>query len=283
MKPICQLVLCLPLLWGLPAALAQEPGAQSAASNPASAPPATPPQSPVAPPDSPANAGRLDLIRADFPQGVWSHYSAKKDSPLAETWTVIVEPQTSQRILVCKGDPSGYLRSIKEYRDFELSLEWRFPSENSGNNSGILLFTSGEDKIWPTSMQVQLYQPEVGRTFPHGAAKSTGELRQVPQAALPAGSWNRCLIVCRSGTIRVTVNDKSLGEVTGCLPSAGSLGLQSEGSEIHFRNIFLRELAADPVTNREPASGADNAAAGNGIPAPSLVRGDPSNPPADMQ
>ena len=46
----------------------------------------------------------------------------------------------------------------------------------------------------------------------------------------------------KSGRVSVVINGKKVGEVTGCKPSVGSIALQSEGSEVHFRRIMLKPL-----------------------------------------
>lgn len=194
----------------------------------------------------------VPLLQPDFPKGLWTHYSAKRDTPLSETWTLIADAESGKPVLVCKGEPNGYLRTVNPYRNFELNLEWRFPEQGSGNNSGILLFTSEEARIWPSSVQVQLYQPELGRTFANGSVKADNEISVVPVVANPVGKWNRCVITCRNGAIQVCINDKEIGRVTGCNPDSGFIGLQSEGSEIHFRNLLLRELPEPLLTESLP-------------------------------
>jgi len=42
-----------------------------------------------------------------------------------------------------------------------------------------------------------------------------------------------------------------LGEVNGCDPSTGAIALQSEGSEIHFRNLVVEILPAAPAAPPE--------------------------------
>src|SRR5690606_28185740 len=117
-----------------------------------------------------------------------------------------------------------------------MGVEWRFPTDANGN-SGVLLYTSGEDRIWPTSLQVQLLQPEAGTMFPSGGAKSRTKLLNVPMVAKPVNQWNRCRIVSREGTVSVTVNGHDLGQVDGVDPLEGAIALQSEGAEIHFRRM----------------------------------------------
>jgi hypothetical protein len=44
------------------------------------------------------------------------------------------------------------------------------------------------------------------------------------------------------GKLSVVINGKKAGEVTGCMPRKGAIALQSEGAEIHFRNVWVREM-----------------------------------------
>ncbi len=187
-------------------------------------------------------AARQLLIRADFPSGVWNFYSAENNASLAKTWQVRTSTEDSKPILVCTGDPFGYLRTQVNYADFELGLQWRYPADPNGN-SGILLFTSEENRLWPDSLQIQLHQPTAGCTFPSGRAKSDNELRNVTSLSRPVGQWNDCLVTSLGGLVSVTVNGKKVGDVTGCDPNTGAVGLQSEGSEIHFREIWIRQIA----------------------------------------
>ncbi|HWL09152.1 MAG TPA: DUF1080 domain-containing protein [Planctomicrobium sp.] len=184
-----------------------------------------------------------DLISASksFPGETWRYVSGKKDSPINGTWSVRTDPESNKSLLVCTGEPTGYLLTKQTYEEFELELEWRYPTDINGN-SGILLFINGEDHIWPTSVQVQLYQPEAGQTFPHGAAQTENVIQKVPALSKPVNHWNRCHVLCRNGTLVVTVNGQKVGEVTGCRPKSGAIGLQSEGAVVHFRNFIVREL-----------------------------------------
>ena len=143
-------------------------------------------------------------------------------------------------VLICKGSPYGYLRTQRQFDDFVMELEWRFPSDENGN-SGILVYTADEDKVWPKAMQVQLHQPLAGSIFPSGDARSDNEIRDVRDVARPVSQWNLCRISSTGGTISVEINGKNVGEVTGCRPHKGWIALQSEGSEVHFRRIRIRE------------------------------------------
>lgn len=190
------------------------------------------------------------LITKDFPGETWTFFSGKKDAKFEETWKYTEDSETGVAFIVCTGKPNGYLRSKKKFRNFEFGLEWRFPSDENGN-SGVLLYTTGDNRIWPTSVQVQLQQPFAGSIFPIPGAKSSNEIRNVPMLSRPVNQWNRCVIKSIDGAITVSVNDQSVGTVTDCTPLEGAISLQSEGSEIHFRNIWIREFPSEkPVTTK---------------------------------
>lgn len=187
---------------------------------------------------------KVILINGTFPGEDWEFFSGKKDAKLDETWSITPDQEPDTNVIICRGQPFGYIRTKKKYANFEFGLEWRFPKDENGN-SGVLLFTSGEDQIWPTAMQVQLHQPVAGSIFPTQGAKSKNELRNVEMLSRPVNQWNKCFIRCVNGTVYVTINDTEVGEVLECEPKIGSIALQSEGSEVHFRRIWIRELAPD--------------------------------------
>ncbi|MFG0335831.1 MAG: DUF1080 domain-containing protein [Maioricimonas sp. JB049] len=179
------------------------------------------------------------LPGSTFPAETWDFYSGKRDSQREETWKVEAGHGDLSPVLICTGQPYGYIRTRAEFSNFQFGLQWRYPEDDNGN-SGIFVYTSGDNRIWPTSFQVQLHQPTAGSIFPSGAAKSDNELRN--ELGDPASEWNECVVTSINGRISVMINGKKVGEVTGCDPRRGSIALQSEGSEIHFRQIWLRSF-----------------------------------------
>jgi len=165
-----------------------------------------------------------------------------------------VDPKEVWRVrdgaIWCKGEPFGYLRTKKEYADFRLVVEWRWPEKPS--NSGVLLRMSGEDKVWPLCMEAQLKYRHAGDVVGMGCdfkenKSPAGEFfryapRQHPTNEKEPGGWNRYEIVCRGDTIELTVNGLYQNKATGIGVRRGYIGLQSEGSPIMFRNITLTPL-----------------------------------------
>lgn len=192
----------------------------------------------------PADSGQVDgpkpLFKAStFPAG-WSFFSAEKETKLQDVWQAKKGANGGDDVLVCQGKPFGYIRTQKLYGDFEFKLEWKYPKDANGN-SGVLIHTGKDDKIWPNAIQVQLHGPTAGSIFPSGDAKTDNKL-MVRDLSKPVGQWNTLVITSKAGRVSVTINGKKAGEVTGCQPSMGSISLQSEGSEVHFRRVMLKPL-----------------------------------------
>jgi len=154
-------------------------------------------------------------------------------------------------ILVCKGTPAGYIRTEKEYTNFVLRLEWRFsPVTKKAGNSGVLLRITGEDKVWPACLEAQLQSGNAGDFWNIGEydlasdpARTQGRnIKKLRFAENPVGEWNEYEIVVEGGTVTLFINGEEMNRVTGMPEVAGKIGLQSEGAEIHFRNIRLAPL-----------------------------------------
>ena len=180
------------------------------------------------------------LFRAEsFPDG-WMYYCAEKSAKIEDVWQAVKGTDGKADVLICRGKPYGYVRTEKEYGNFELGLEWMYPTDPNGN-SGVLIFTNGKDKIWPDAVQIQLHAPTAGSIFPSGKATSENKL-MVRDLSKPPGQWNTCIVTARDGRVSVQINGMPVGEVTGCNPRKGGIALQSEGAEVHFRRLWLRRL-----------------------------------------
>jgi hypothetical protein len=186
-----------------------------------------------------ASEARQLFVPGQFPKG-WFFFGGKDGVKLESTWKTTKDAKSGQTILQCLGKPYGYIRTLEVFDNYEFGLKWRFPVDPNGN-SGILLHTE-DDRIWPKSIQVQLHRPKAGSVFPSGEAKSDNQLT-VKDLSKPLNQWNECVIRCVDSKISLEVNKKKVGEVTGCNPSKGKIALQSEGSEIHFQQIWVRKLS----------------------------------------
>jgi len=196
---------------------------------------------------------KVDLFDGKSLDG-WTPFSpAKKqgkDIPPtdAKVWSV------QDGVIHCEGKPSGYLRTNKDYADYQLHLEWRWVGKPT--NSGVLLHKTGPDVLWPTSVEAQVMHENAGDFYLINLSSLIVNGKQLgpvvkpylrakklePSSENPPGEWNRYDIVCEGDSIRLTVNGVLQNKGTGAKPSSGAICLQSEGSPIQFRNIYLKPL-----------------------------------------
>ncbi len=157
-------------------------------------------------------------------------------------------------VIHCEGKPKGYLRTNKDYANYQLHFEWRW--DGNPTNSGVLLHKTGPDLLWPTSIEAQLMHENAGDFYLINLSSMTVNGRQVGPVEKPylrakkqelsnentPGEWNHYDIVCDGDSIQLTVNGLLQNKGTGANPSSGVICLQSEGSPIQFRNIYLKPL-----------------------------------------
>ena len=183
-----------------------------------------------------------------------------------EGWRVFLKPDAKSEVkpeevftvkdgvIECTGKPFGYLITKKEYGDYKLELEWKWP-EKAGN-SGVFVHVSGPDKIWPKGAEAQLYAGSAGDFWLVDGFKLTvDKTRQDKKTARhfyrmktdkpvekKIGEWNKYEITCKGDTISLIINGIKVNEGTDAEASKGKILLQSEGAPVCFRNIKLTPL-----------------------------------------
>ena len=150
-----------------------------------------------------------------------------------------------------------YLTTDRSYGDFELYCDWLMVSHNG--DSGIYLRT------YP---QVQIWDPDNSNEVKNGAEKGSGALWNnnndnpgkwpLVRADNPVGQWNTLHVKMIGSRVWVWFNDKLTvdGQILDnyfdrskpVLPR-GPIELQTHGSEMHFRNIYLREIGAQEAND----------------------------------
>ena len=68
------------------------------------------------------------------------------------------------------------------------------------------------------------------------------------------GEWNVYEVVCVDGTVKLSVNGKFVNGVRNSSVKKGYLCLESEGAEIHFRNIRIMELPGGVLSPEQTAT-----------------------------
>jgi len=189
-----------------------------------------------------------------------------------DTWTV------RDGLLVCTGHPIGVMRSEKQYENFILHIEWRHME--AGGNSGVFVWSEGtvpQGKRLPKGVEVQMLELEwvnlhKGRdgelppiAYVHGELFGANGARTVPDnprgsrsksienRCLGKGQWNTYDVVCVDGVIKLSVNGKFVNGISKSSVKKGYLCLESEGAEIHFRNIRILELPPGIITAEQTA------------------------------
>jgi hypothetical protein len=169
-------------------------------------------------------------------------------------------------LIHCTGKPTGVMRTDRMYENFILELEWRHMRPKG--NAGVFVWSDGvlaPGTPFTRSIEVQVLDgrntdnyTSHGDVFAiHGARMKpdrphpAGWMRCLPSEhrSKPAGEWNHYRIDCQDGVIQLSVNGKVVSGGSECKPRKGYICLEAEGSEVHFRNIRIKEL---PTTNPAP-------------------------------
>ena len=181
----------------------------------------------------------------------WDFFLVDPDVKMQDVWSVC------DGLLVCKGEPMGYLCTKKKFESFKLIVEWRWAPGEKPGNSGVLMRITGKPMALPKCVEAQLKSGSAGdmygfqgfkidgpaaRKIAVAGHKLGGDLSGVTKAAgneKEPGQWNKYEITAEGGTITAVVNGKEVNKATDCDVVAGQIGFQSEGGEVHFRTIRL--------------------------------------------
>ena len=184
-----------------------------------------------------------------------------------ETWSV------KDGLLICKGKPIGVMRSEKQYENFLLHVEWRHMEP--GGNSGIFAWSDALPfgNRLPKGLEIQMLELDwvklhtrKGKVPPiayvHGELFGAGGLKAKPDNPRGSrskslenrckgkGEWNVYDVVCVDGVVKLSVNGKFVNGISQVQWKKGYLCLESEGAEIHFRNLKIMELPPG-ITSKE--------------------------------
>ncbi|SMP74910.1 protein of unknown function [Neorhodopirellula lusitana] len=172
------------------------------------------------------------------------------------------------------GTPIGVTRTKKQYVNFEMVIDWMHlkPAGNSGVFAWVpaaALEGLPPNKLPNSGIEVQMLDHDYARQYRERSGKeptwftSNGDVFAVGKSSMKpfeplspngsrsfptqqtthgSGQWNRYYIRGINGEIRLWVNGVEVSGGRDCSPSEGYLCLESEGSPIRFRNIWVREL-----------------------------------------
>lgn len=185
------------------------------------------------------NDGWTPLFNGKDLTGLKVHFKdADKDADPAKTFSV------KDGALIVSGKPTCYIYTDKSYKDYVLTYEWRFPEGSApDSNSGCLVHIQPPHKVMPKCIEPQGRYRDHGKLFFLGVkgqdAKFDEEAHK--KALKPMGQWSTTEVTCKAdGTISVKLNGVAVASGKTELTS-GPIGFQSEGWEVHFRNIKIKE------------------------------------------
>ncbi len=196
--------------------------------------------------------------------------SGSKNKGNSINWiNVNTNPDTWKKnkdLLICAGQPIGVMRSEKQYENFILQVEWMHME--AGGNSGVFVWSDAkpdEKSRLPGGVEVQMLEldwvnqnirdgikPPIA--YVHGELFGVGGVETVPDnprgtrsksienLCKGKGEWNSYTVVCVDGVIKLSVNGKFVNGLSKSTAKKGYLCLESEGAEIHFRNLKIIEL-----------------------------------------
>jgi len=199
-------------------------------------------------------------------------------------------------LLVCSGRPLGVLCSEQQYENFVLHIEWRHME--AGGNSGVFVWSNArpsERGRLPDGVEVQMLElewPNLNKrngvtppvAYVHGELFGVGGVKTVPDnprgersmsvenRAKGKGEWNTYDVVAVDGVIKLAVNGKFVNGISRSTQKKGYFCLESEGGEIHFRNIKVLELPGGVTTPEQtaPPLGTDRQGQAAGPAAPPI-------------
>ena len=171
-------------------------------------------------------------------------------------------------LLVSMGNPGGHLITTREYSNYRLDVDYRFPGK--GGNCGVLVHASKPRALYgmfPQSIEVQMMSGNAGdfwciqenievpemekrRDGPKekwgGSENDSRRIRNLTEKSeKPLGEWNHMRIECQGKTINVWVNGDLVNNGFNATTDHGKIAVQAEGTEVEFRRLDLMPLKAE--------------------------------------
>ncbi|WP_373518162.1 DUF1080 domain-containing protein [Pricia sp.] len=180
-------------------------------------------------------------------------------------------------ILVNLGLPIGVVRSEKQYENFMLHVEWMHME--AGGNSGVFAWSGANppaDSPLPDGVEIQMLELDWVNinakdgvqqpiAYVHGEVWGVGGVvtdpdnprgersKSIENRAKGKGIWNTYDVVAVDGVIKLSVNGKFVNGISKSTQKKGYFCLESEGAEIHFRNLKIIELPPGVTSEEQTA------------------------------
>ncbi len=151
------------------------------------------------------------------------------------------------------------LCSVKDYADFELIVDWMISKEGDG---GLYLRGTPQVQIWDTS------RVEVGAQVGSGGLYNNDKHESIPLkvADNPIEEWNTFHVIMVGENVTVYLNGElvvdnipmdNYWDRERLIFETGAIELQAHGTELTFRNIYIREINTKEIglSEEEKAEG----------------------------
>jgi hypothetical protein len=184
----------------------------------------------------------------------WKVVLEKPEVKLEEVFSV------RDGLLVCKGEPLGFIQTDRGFTNFRLEVDWRWTPGKKPGNSGIFLRINGVPRPLPRCIECQLKSGDAGAVYGFHGMKIDGDparrvvkrghelggdfvgVKKMFANENPPGQWNRCEIELNGYDLKIQVNGRLVNQASRCEFVTGPIGLQSEGGEVQFRKVRLTLL-----------------------------------------
>lgn len=191
----------------------------------------------------PVTAQNVNLFPTDY-EAQWTRITVPPGHPVSDVaqWHI----DAAKHIIVCDGNGGHeWLRFNKELKNFTFHVKWRFTPVTTGEpkyNSGVFFRNNEDGAIW--------YQAQTGARggYIFGETPVDGKLQRFnlskemkENRVKPAGQWNVYDIRCVDHTCTLAVNGMIVNTLT-LSSEKGYIGLESEGYQITFKDMKVREL-----------------------------------------
>lgn len=167
----------------------------------------------------------------------------------------------TNRMIRLHGKKAGYLMSKKSFRNFQLTVEFRwntdttFARKNNSKNSGVMYLIPKEtpDELWPKGIQFQIKEGATGdfvllqnvTLTIKGQQTEAGKsvvAKRFEDAFQPIGDWETLVVTCKNGVVKQELNGKLVNEGVNASVTEGRILLQYEGFPIDFRKVEIKKL-----------------------------------------
>jgi len=142
----------------------------------------------------------------------------------------------SDGVIAVDHGPYTWLRSVKSYRNYELTLEFKTGADN---NSGVFLRSAAKGLPHETGYELQIFDER--KTYATGSVVDVAEAK--PRVRVKPDVWNRYQVRHVGTHMLVKLNGKQVLDANDTKSLIGHIGLQfNPDKPISFRKIRIREL-----------------------------------------